>query len=127
MIIRMTVSNMSHRKQVRINETKGKEEEQTTNNKHVFVSVKEKITQKLWQSFKVLWAFVESAMVSMIRTLNKISKDYRYVVRVLAQEKRDVKVRRRMNFDLRPPRPRPPPFPDKISLDRIESVKKRNS
>ncbi|EEB17348.1 conserved hypothetical protein [Pediculus humanus corporis] len=76
---------------IRINETKRKEEEQTTNNKHVFVSVKEKITQKLWQSFKVLWAFVESAMVSMIRTLNKISKDYRYVVRVLAQEKRDVK------------------------------------
>lgn len=32
-------------------------------------------------------------MVSMIRTLNKISKDYRYVVRVLAQEKRELKVR----------------------------------
>ncbi|KAK6616816.1 hypothetical protein RUM44_005301, partial [Polyplax serrata] len=54
-------------------------------------AVKEKITQRLWQSFKVLWAFFESVMVSMIRTLNKISKDYRYVVRVLAQEKREVK------------------------------------
>lgn len=58
-----------------------------------YFSVKEKVTQKLWQSFKVIWAFVESVMVSMIRTLNKISKDYRYVVRVLAQEKRELKVR----------------------------------
>lgn len=60
--------------------------------------VKERITQKLWQLFKVLWAFFESGMVSMIRTLNKISKDYRYVVRVLAQEKREVKVNYFLNI-----------------------------
>uniref|UniRef100_A0A1L8DF30 Putative piezo-type mechanosensitive ion channel component isoform x14 n=1 Tax=Nyssomyia neivai TaxID=330878 RepID=A0A1L8DF30_9DIPT len=40
---------------------------------------------------KLIWAFIEGAMVSLIIRLNRISRHYRYVVRVLAREKIELK------------------------------------
>jgi hypothetical protein len=39
-----------------------------------------------------VWAFIQSSMVSMTNFLNKYSRDYRYVIRVLAKEKKFLKV-----------------------------------
>lgn len=41
--------------------------------------------------FKLIWAFIEGAMISLIIRLNRISRHYRYVVRVLAREKIELK------------------------------------
>ncbi|XP_067001205.2 piezo-type mechanosensitive ion channel component isoform X3 [Anabrus simplex] len=43
---------------------------------------------------KFAWAFVESAMVTMTRYLNRLSRDYRYVIKVLAMEKKMLKEKR---------------------------------
>ncbi|XP_059615886.1 piezo-type mechanosensitive ion channel component isoform X4 [Phlebotomus argentipes] len=40
---------------------------------------------------KLIWAFLEGAMISLIIRLNRISRHYRYVVRVLAREKIELK------------------------------------
>ncbi|XP_055681362.1 piezo-type mechanosensitive ion channel component isoform X3 [Lutzomyia longipalpis] len=40
---------------------------------------------------KLIWAFIEGAMISLIIRLNRISRHYRYVVRVLAREKIELK------------------------------------
>lgn len=42
--------------------------------------------------FKFLWAFLNSTMTSMTRYLNRYSNDYRYVRKVLAKEKKLLKV-----------------------------------
>ena len=39
-----------------------------------------------------IWAFIQSTMVSLTNFLNRYSRDYRYVLRVLAQEKKYLKV-----------------------------------
>ncbi|XP_063932118.1 piezo-type mechanosensitive ion channel component isoform X3 [Zophobas morio] len=38
-----------------------------------------------------IWAFIQSTMVSLTNFLNRYSRDYRYVLRVLAQEKKYLK------------------------------------
>ena len=43
--------------------------------------------------FKFIWAFLNSTMVSMTRCLNRYSNDYRYVRKILAKEKKLLKVR----------------------------------
>ena len=42
--------------------------------------------------FKFLWAILNSSMVSMTRYLNRFSSDYRYIRKVLAKEKKILKV-----------------------------------
>lgn len=42
--------------------------------------------------FRFIWAFINSTMVSMTRYLNRYSNDYRYVRKVLAKEKKLLKV-----------------------------------
>ncbi|KAJ9575238.1 hypothetical protein L9F63_025811, partial [Diploptera punctata] len=49
------------------------------------------IGQKIWLMVKFAWAFVESAMVTLTRRLNRISRDYRYVMEVLTLEKKMLK------------------------------------
>ncbi|KAJ9578582.1 hypothetical protein L9F63_005184, partial [Diploptera punctata] len=46
---------------------------------------------KIWLMVKFAWAFVESAMVTLTRRLNRISRDYRYVMEVLTLEKKMLK------------------------------------
>jgi hypothetical protein len=48
--------------------------------------------RRLWLMVKFAWAFVESAMVTLTRRLNRISRDYRYVMEVLTLEKKMLKV-----------------------------------
>lgn len=47
----------------------------------------------LFTYFKFIWAVINSAMVSLTRHLNHYSDDYRYVRKVLAKEKKLLKVR----------------------------------
>jgi hypothetical protein len=42
--------------------------------------------------FKFVWAFINSTMVSLTKYLNNYSNDYRYVRKVLAKEKKLLKV-----------------------------------
>lgn len=42
---------------------------------------------------KFLLAFINSTMVSMTKYLNRFSNDYRYIRKVLAKEKKSLKVR----------------------------------
>nr|CAD7262042.1 unnamed protein product [Timema shepardi] len=46
---------------------------------------------KIWMYIKFIWAFLESAMVTITKYLNRNSRDYRYVVRMLALEKKMLK------------------------------------
>lgn len=39
-----------------------------------------------------LWAFIESVMLSATNFLNKYTRDYRYVVKVLKKERKILKV-----------------------------------
>lgn len=48
--------------------------------------------QRIWVVVKIAWAFVESAMVTLTRQLNRVSRDYRYVMEVLTMEKKVLKV-----------------------------------
>lgn len=48
--------------------------------------------EKLITFLKFLWAFIDSLMVSITNTLNKFSRDYRYVMRTLSVEKKQLKV-----------------------------------
>jgi hypothetical protein len=51
------------------------------------------VGQRIWLMVKFAWAFVESAMVTLTRRLNRISHDYRYVMEVLTLEKKTLKAR----------------------------------
>jgi hypothetical protein len=50
------------------------------------------LPQKIVLGLLFVWAFIQSSMVSMTNFLNKYSRDYRYVIRVLAKEKKFLKV-----------------------------------
>lgn len=52
----------------------------------------ESLLNKVITFIKFLYAFVNSCMVTMTRYLNKFSRDYRYVMRTLAIEKKLLKV-----------------------------------
>jgi len=53
--------------------------------------VKKSVGQRIWLMVKFAWAFVESAMVTLTRHLNHVSRDYRYVMEVLTLEKKMLK------------------------------------
>ncbi|PSN54799.1 hypothetical protein C0J52_01988 [Blattella germanica] len=55
------------------------------------IRIRVSIGQKIWLMVKFAWAFVESAMVTLTRRLNHISRDYRYVMEVLTMEKKMLK------------------------------------
>lgn len=56
------------------------------------IAVRMSVGQRIWLMVKFAWAFVESAMVTLTRRLNHISRDYRYVMEVLTLEKKMLKV-----------------------------------
>ncbi|CAH1175750.1 unnamed protein product [Phaedon cochleariae] len=66
-----------------------------------FTDVEPNIWRKILSWLIFIWAFVESAMVSMTRFLNRHSSNYRYVLRVLAKEKRTLKEKTHYNIGLR--------------------------
>lgn len=43
--------------------------------------------------FKFLWVMINSTLISMTKYLNRFSHDYRYIRKVLAKEKKTLKVR----------------------------------
>jgi len=47
---------------------------------------------KIKENINLFMAFVNSSTKTLIRKLNKISRDYRYVIRTLAVEKKTLKV-----------------------------------
>ncbi|KAF2898576.1 hypothetical protein ILUMI_07604, partial [Ignelater luminosus] len=57
--------------------------------------------QKLLTYLVFVWLFIESALVSLTNFLNKYSRDYRYVLRVLHREKRLLKENTDYNVGLR--------------------------
>lgn len=59
-----------------------------------FISESRSIAQKIVDIFLFLWSVINSAMVSLIVFLNKYSRDYRYVLKVLNVEKKLLKVGR---------------------------------
>lgn len=48
--------------------------------------------KKIKENIHLLMAFVNSSTTTLTRKLNKISRDYRYVIRTLAVEKKTLKV-----------------------------------
>lgn len=50
------------------------------------------LAQRIVDVFLFLWSVINSAMVSIIVFLNKYSRDYRYVLKVLNVEKKLLKV-----------------------------------
>jgi hypothetical protein len=50
------------------------------------------VGQRIWLMVKFVWAFVESAMVTLTKHVNHISRDYRYIMEVVTLEKRMLKV-----------------------------------
>ncbi|XP_068903612.1 piezo-type mechanosensitive ion channel component isoform X9 [Tenebrio molitor] len=59
------------------------------------------LPQKIVLGLLFVWAFIQSSMVSMTNFLNKYSRDYRYVIRVLAKEKKFLKENTDYNVGLR--------------------------
>lgn len=62
-------------------------------------------SKKIKENILLFMAFVNSSTTTLTRKLNKISRDYRYVIRTLAVEKKTLKVCRRLkhkneNYDL---------------------------
>nr|CAH7742358.1 unnamed protein product [Callosobruchus chinensis] len=53
---------------------------------------KETIGRKILQILLFIWAFLESSMISLTNFLNRYSRDYRYVLKVLSKEKKILKV-----------------------------------
>ncbi|KAL3280583.1 hypothetical protein HHI36_003816 [Cryptolaemus montrouzieri] len=53
--------------------------------------VKRKICQKIKDFFAFIYYFLDSIMISATRFLNSYTRDYRYVIRVLRREKRNMK------------------------------------
>lgn len=54
--------------------------------------------QKILNYILFVWVFFESALTSLTLFLNKYSKDYRYVLRVLNKEKKLLKVKFRYYY-----------------------------
>jgi len=57
-----------------------------------YILVRKSVVQRIWLMVKFAWAFVESAMVTLTKHLNRVSRDYRYVMEVLTLEKKMLKV-----------------------------------
>lgn len=49
-------------------------------------------SKKIKENISLFMAFVNSSTTTLTRKLNKISRDYRYVIRTLAVEKKTLKV-----------------------------------
>jgi len=58
----------------------------------LYIVVRMSVGQRIWLMVKFAWAFVESTMVTLTRHLNRVSRDYRYVMEVLTLEKKMLKV-----------------------------------
>ncbi|KAK9732190.1 Piezo [Popillia japonica] len=52
---------------------------------------KESKCQKIVDILLFIWAFIDSALVSLTNRLNQYSRDYRYVLKVLGKEKKEMK------------------------------------
>ncbi|XP_023706983.1 piezo-type mechanosensitive ion channel component isoform X4 [Cryptotermes secundus] len=63
----------------------------TTKDASSETEVRMSVGQRIWLMVKFAWAFVESAMVTLTKHLNHISRDYRYVMEVLTLEKKMLK------------------------------------
>lgn len=67
---------------------------------HIIVSLlsiddeDDSVIGKIVTFLKFVGAFINSVMVTLTRYLNKFSRDYRYVMRTLAIEKKQLKVRK---------------------------------
>ncbi|XP_057662869.1 piezo-type mechanosensitive ion channel component isoform X24 [Diorhabda carinulata] len=59
------------------------------------------IGQKIFQIFYLLWAFIDGIMVTLTKFLNKYSRNYRIILKVLAKEKRVLKERTNYNIGVR--------------------------
>ncbi|XP_044268088.1 piezo-type mechanosensitive ion channel component-like isoform X7 [Tribolium madens] len=59
------------------------------------------IREKISIGLLFVWAFIQSSMVSLTNFLNKYSRDYRYVIRVLTKEKKFLKEHTDYNVGLR--------------------------
>lgn len=55
-------------------------------------------SKKIKENIYLFMAFVNSSTKTLTRKLNKISRDYRYVIRTLAVEKKTLKVFKYCNF-----------------------------
>lgn len=55
--------------------------------------------QKIVDILLFIWAFIDSALVSLTNRLNQYSRDYRYVLKVLGKEKKEMKVFIKLRFD----------------------------
>ncbi|KAJ8961208.1 hypothetical protein NQ318_008891 [Aromia moschata] len=62
---------------------------------------KDTVGNKILNCFLFISAFIESAMVSLTKFLNRYSRDYRYVLKVLAKEKKILKERTNYNIGYR--------------------------
>ncbi|VEN64253.1 unnamed protein product, partial [Callosobruchus maculatus] len=62
---------------------------------------KETIARKILQILLFIWAFLESSMISLTNFLNRYSRDYRYVLKVLSKEKKILKEKTAYNVGLR--------------------------
>nr|CAH7742364.1 unnamed protein product [Callosobruchus chinensis] len=62
---------------------------------------KETIGRKILQILLFIWAFLESSMISLTNFLNRYSRDYRYVLKVLSKEKKILKEKTAYNVGLR--------------------------
>ncbi|XP_049832005.1 piezo-type mechanosensitive ion channel component isoform X1 [Schistocerca gregaria] len=54
-------------------------------------SKKQSLGRTVWTYIKFAWALIEGSMETLVRYLNRFSRDYRYVIRVLALEKKLLK------------------------------------
>ncbi|KYB27236.1 hypothetical protein TcasGA2_TC013391 [Tribolium castaneum] len=59
------------------------------------------VREKVSVGLLFVWAFIQSSMISLTNFLNKYSRDYRYVIRVLAKEKKFLKEHTDYNVGLR--------------------------
>ncbi|XP_018574920.1 piezo-type mechanosensitive ion channel component isoform X3 [Anoplophora glabripennis] len=59
------------------------------------------IRRKIINALLFVWAFIESAMISLTNFLNSYSRSYRYVLKVLAEEKKNLKEKTNYSIGLR--------------------------
>ncbi|CAG9862827.1 unnamed protein product [Phyllotreta striolata] len=62
---------------------------------------KRKPLQKIFACLLFLWAFIDGAMVSLTRYLNKYSRNYRLILKILSKEKRILKEQTDYNIGIR--------------------------
>ncbi|XP_074025276.1 piezo type mechanosensitive ion channel component isoform X1 [Leptinotarsa decemlineata] len=63
--------------------------------------LKETIGRKIMTFLLFIWAFIDSGLVSLTNFLNKYSRNYRYVLKILAKEKRVLKEKTHYNVGVR--------------------------